>query len=76
MAQLLVRDLQPETVERLKNRAQRNGRSLQGEIKIILESAAKLSMAETRQVAAQLRQSLEGRIQGDSADLIREDRDR
>jgi hypothetical protein len=43
---------------------------------MILESAAKLSMAETRQIAAQLRQSLEGRIQGDSADLIREDRER
>lgn len=76
MAQLLVRDLHPDTVERLKNRAQRHGRSLQGEVKLILESAAKLSMAETRRVAAQLRQSLEGRIQGDSADLIREDRDR
>ncbi len=76
MAQLLVRELSTDTVERLKHRAQRHGRSLQGEVKIILESAAKLSMAETRQIAAQLRQSLEGRIQGDSADLIREDRDR
>ena len=76
MAQLLVRDLTPDTVERLKHRALRHGRSLQGEVKIILESAAKLSMAETRQIAAQLRQSLEGRIQGDSADLIREDRER
>jgi plasmid stability protein len=76
MAQILVRDLSPDMVDRLKNRAERNGRSLQGEAKIILESAAKLSMTEAREAARRLRQTLEGSIQGDSADLIREDRDR
>jgi plasmid stability protein len=76
MAQILVRDLSPDTIDRLKNQAKRHGRSLQGEVKVILESAAKLPMAQARQVAAQLRQSLEGRIKGDSADLIREDRER
>jgi plasmid stability protein len=76
MAQILVRDLSPDIVDRLKNRAERNGRSLQGEVKVILESAAKLSMAEAREVARQLRQSLEGRMTSDSADLIREDRNR
>lgn len=76
MAQILVRDLSPDIVDRLKNRAYRNGRSLQGEVKAILESAAKLSMAEAREVARQFRQSLEGRMTSDSADLLREDRDR
>jgi plasmid stability protein len=30
--QPLIRDLQDETVQRLKSRAERNGRSLQGEV--------------------------------------------
>ncbi len=37
MPQLLVRDLDTGTVERLKQRAQRHGRSLQGEVKAILQ---------------------------------------
>jgi predicted nuclease of restriction endonuclease-like (RecB) superfamily len=37
---------------------------------------AKLPAIDARQAAARLRQSLEGRIKGDSADLIREDRER
>jgi len=76
MAQLLVRDLSPDTVERLKSQAKRHGRSLQGEVKAILESSGKLSMTEARRLSRELRQGLEGQIQGDSADLIREDRDR
>jgi antitoxin FitA len=76
MAQILVRDLSPDIVARLKNRAERNGRSLQGEVKVILESAAKLSMSEAREVAAQIRQSFQGRMTSDSADLLREDRER
>jgi len=38
-------------------------------------ASAKMSMTEARRVSKDLRQSLEGRIQSDSADLIREDRD-
>ncbi len=76
MAQILVQDLSPALVARLKERAERNGRSLQDEVKAILESAAKLSMNEAREVARQIRRSLEGRMTSDSADLLREDRER
>jgi plasmid stability protein len=76
MAQILVRDLSPALVARLKRRAERNGRSLQDEVKAILESAAKLSMSEAREAAIQIRQSLQGRMTSDSADLLREDRER
>jgi plasmid stability protein len=76
MAQILVRDLSPDIVDRLKDRAERNGRSLQGEVKVILESAATLSMAEARRLSQQLRKSLEGQMTSDSADLLREDRER
>jgi plasmid stability protein len=37
MSQLLVRDLAPETIERLKEQAEQQGRSLQAEVKRILE---------------------------------------
>lgn len=76
MTQILVQDLSPASVARLKERAERNGRSLQDEVKAILESAAKLSMTEAWEVARQLRRSQEGRMTSDSADLLREDRER
>jgi plasmid stability protein len=75
MADILVRDLEPHTVERLKNRARQHGRSLQSEVKIILEEAGTFSMEEARKVAEQWRQRLAGRVHSDSAELIREDRD-
>ncbi|HEY0511331.1 MAG TPA: hypothetical protein VGH73_05480 [Thermoanaerobaculia bacterium] len=76
MAQILVRDLSPDTVERLKDRALRHGRSLQGEVKMILESAATLSTSEARAVAKEWQRRLAGRMTSDSSDLIRENRDR
>jgi plasmid stability protein len=76
MSQILVRDLDPVTLERLKQRAKRHGRSLQREAKAILEAASTLSMEEARQVAAQWRWRLSGTMTTDSADLLREDRQR
>ncbi len=77
MAQILVRDLDTKTVERLKNHARENGRSLQREVKKILEdSSNKMTLSEFRTTTARIRKSLEGRKHTDSALLIREDRDR
>lgn len=76
MTQLLIRDLEPGLIERLKRRARKHGRSLHEEVKAILTAAASLSMTEARRIAEQWQQRLAGRISGDSADLIREDRDR
>jgi plasmid stability protein len=76
MPQLLVRDIDEETLERLKSRARRHKRSLQGEAKAILEEAATLSVSEARAVAAQWRRRLRGTRHSDSARLIREDRQR
>lgn len=39
MAQVLVRQLNEQVVERLKKRAKEHGRSLQSEVKTILEEA-------------------------------------
>ena len=76
MPQLLVRDLEPGTVERLKLRAQRHGRSLQGEVKAILQAAATFSMSEAGSVAEQWQSKLSGGAYHDSAEAIREDRER
>ena len=76
MAEVLVRDLSAATIERLKRRARHNRRSLQAELKQILEEAAPLSMEEFQVVAERIRQSLEGRRHSDSVRLVREDRNR
>ncbi len=77
MAQVLVRDLDPKVVVRLKERARQHGRSLQKEAKAILEHAARQgTMAEAREAAERVRLRLAGRTFSDSAELVREDRAR
>ena len=77
MSQMLVRDLDPEVVERLKARARVHGRSLQKEVKAILEeAAATLSLCEAEEVAELWQKRLAGREYSDSAELVREDRER
>jgi plasmid stability protein len=76
MTQMLVRDLDPAVVERLKERARSNGRSLQKEVKAILEGAAETrTTAEAREIADKWRGRFAGRKFSDCAELIREDRD-
>ena len=73
---ILVRGLDPRTVERLKERARGNGRSLPQEIKEILERAAgMLTMREARRLSARWRHRLSRRSFSDSARLILKDRD-
>jgi len=76
MAQILIRDLDDETVKRLKDRARRHGRSLQGEAKLILTQAAGLSFRDAHELARQWQEKLAGRQVPDSTDLVREDRQR
>ena len=76
MTQLLVRNVDEGMLARLKAQARRHGRSLQGEVKIILIEAIDLSLREARAVSAQWQKRLAGRQFSDSAALIREDRRR
>jgi plasmid stability protein len=76
MAQILVRDLDAGVLGRLKARAKQHGRSLQGEMKVILIEAIDLSLREATAVSAQWHKRLAGRAFSDSAKLIREDRNR
>jgi plasmid stability protein len=76
MSEVLVGDLDARTVERLKQRARRHGRSLQTELKDILERAAGQSLPEARALAFRIRRRLAGRRHSDSAALLAADRTR
>ncbi|MET0554204.1 MAG: hypothetical protein ABW221_14275 [Vicinamibacteria bacterium] len=76
MSQVLVRELAPETVRRLKARAAASGRSLEAELRLILEQAARHDPARATARAATIRQRLAGREHSDSTDLVAEDRER
>jgi plasmid stability protein len=71
-----VRGLDQKTIERLKALARLNGRSLQQEVKALLERAAEtVTMPEARRLSERWKHRLGGRSFSDSAHLIREDRD-
>lgn len=76
MARVLIRDLDDRAVARLKARAKRNGRSLQAELKWIVERAAALDVLDARDLAARIRRKLAGGKHSDSAALIADDRRR
>ncbi len=79
MAQILVRNLNPDIVDRLKMRAEEDGRSLQSEVKAILEQAAeapKVNMTRARELIEEIGSRFRGRKFPDSTKLIREGRDR
>ena len=76
MADVLVRNVEKSIIERLKRRARLHGRSLQRELKQILEDAAPVTDEEASRIAEAWRRRFGDRTFSDSADLIRADRDR
>ena len=77
MPNILIRDLDTKTIKRLKSRAAAGGRSLQAEVKSILESSAtEMTLDEIRRESEQISKKFEGRWTLNSVDLIREDRNR
>ena len=79
MATINVRLLSDDVVHDLKLRAARNNRSLEGEVRHILEGSVKNDMAAKGAVfhalAAEFRRELAGRNHTASELLIRDDRD-
>jgi plasmid stability protein len=75
MPQLLVRDVPRDVVEALKRQASIHGRSAEAEHRAILEKALRAGREAFRERAGLLREQTRGRIVGESADLIRDDRD-
>lgn len=77
MAQVLVRDLNTESYNRLKMRAVRNQRSLQAELKGILQAAATASpLEEVLEEVQTVRRMFAERTFDDSTELLRADRER
>jgi plasmid stability protein len=78
MAQVLVRDLDDDTVAVLKQRAKQHHRSLQSEIRTILVDAASFTPpAETAERLRAMQKRMFGtNVLSDSASLVREDRER
>ena len=76
MAQLLVRDLDEHVVETLKARARENRRSLQAEVKLVLEESARFDRAAARTRIEEVRRKLADLRTTDSTELVREIRDR
>ena len=76
MAELTVRGIDPEIVRRLELRAAERGRSAEAEHRAILERALGTGADDFWAEAARLREQTRGRRHTDSADLMREDRDR
>jgi hypothetical protein len=76
MSQILIRGLDEKLVAKLKTRAKRNGRSLEGEARTILESVAGASVAQSREILRKWQRNFAGRRFGDSTALVDEDRRR
>jgi len=76
MPDILVRGIDKETLRRLKARAARHGRSLQGEAKLVLEQAAGITADEVAAMLDGWKDRFAGRPLSDSVALIREDRER
>ncbi len=80
MAQLILNELDLNVLEKLKVRAASHQRSVEDESKAILQEAIDAEqitkMNIFKEQAAQMRQALSARSHTDSAELVREDRDR
>jgi len=83
MARIVVENLDPLLIEKLKLLSQRHGRPLNEELKAILEQAAIAEVADSSWVRDEATRKLEhararyaGQVFSDSTELVREDRDR
>jgi plasmid stability protein len=76
MAQVLVRNLDDETVKNLKLKAGLKRRSLEQDLRELMILSAGLTPKEKVALADQVRAMQAASLADDSADLIREDRDR
>jgi plasmid stability protein len=76
MAQVLVRNLPDDVVDRLKTQAVRRRHSLEQELREILTRASRPSRAEMVAGIDRIRAMTPTTLQSDSTDILREERDR
>jgi len=75
MANVLIRDLDEQVLNRLKSAAKAHHRSLQQEIHDALRRASVRNLAETRRLSDKWLKTLRGIPQSDSIKMIREARE-
>jgi plasmid stability protein len=76
MIEALTIHLEQDLLDRLAQRARRRGISMEEEARSVLEKFLQQDWQRFWEEAAQIRQTLAGKRFDDSAELIREDRDR
>jgi len=78
MRNVLIRDIPEEVLDKLKERAKHHNRPLQKELLVILEETTRRPCEDIEQRAAEIRAALASKHRSftDSAELLREDRDR
>jgi hypothetical protein len=76
MPDILIRGLNAETVTRLKARAERNGRSLQSEVKMVLERAAGIGADQIADILQKWDERMAGRRFSSSTTMVCKDRAR
>ena len=78
MPDVLVRNIDEKTLNNWKKRAARNNRSLQAELKEMIDALGKVDIEETRNMVREelAKYRAEGRMFSNSVDDIQEIRDR
>ena len=76
MPDILIRDVSQETVTQLKARAKQHNRSLQGEVKHLVEETVKTTGEAALLRTRKIRASFGKKMFSDSVELLREDRNR
>ncbi len=76
MRRLTIRNVDEKVYQRLKDRARISRRSLEAEVRAILDQAVLPERSEVSRRAAAMRARLAARYTGDATAAIREDRDR
>ena len=78
MADVTIHDVDSEWLNRLAARAEANGRSIEEEIRAIIEERVPRvrNIEGLRRLAHESHERLRGRIFSDSTELIRKDRER
>ena len=76
MADILIRGLSDKTVRRLRARAERHGRSLQSEVKMLLEQVADTGVQQVAAILNRWERRFRDRKFANSARMIRKDRDK
>lgn len=77
MPDVLVRNIEEKTLNNLKKRAKRNNRSLQAELKLLLELYAGPGLGETKSMVREVYEKYKagGKKFSDSAEDLSEDRE-